>query len=116
MAVRWKALGRLKSGQMNQTEAKYAQYLSVLKREGRVIDWWFEGITLKLAEGLRYTPDFLVMNADCGLELHEVKGARAIFRDDAKAKVKMAAEKFPFTVRVVYPVKGRSNSWEVEDY
>lgn len=115
MAVRWKALGRMKSGQMNKTEAAYARTLEVSKREGGIIGYWFEGITLKLADGLRYTPDFLVMKSNSELELHEVKGSPAIFRDDAKAKVKMAAEKFPFPVKVVFPIKG-SSLWQVDEY
>lgn len=113
--MRWKALGRLKSGQMNKTEARYAQTLEQLKRDGKIKQYWFEGITMKLADGLRYTPDFLVLTDKDELEAHEVKGARAIFRDDAKAKVKTAAEYFPFRMKVIYPIKG-GIGWEVEDY
>lgn len=56
------------------------------------------------------------MRSDGSLELHEVKGARAIFRDDARVKVKMAAELFPFKVIVVYPKPKRTGGWEVEEF
>lgn len=112
--MRWKnqALGRLKTGEMNATEREYARVLE-LRRQAGQIDWFkFEGITFKLADDTRYTPDFAVLNADGTLEMHEVKGH---FVDDAKVKVKVAADMFP--VRFVVVKKRRKKDgggWEVE--
>lgn len=53
----------------------------------------FEGIKLKLADKTYYTPDFFLMRSDGTLECHEVKGH---WEDDARVKIKCAAEKFPF--------------------
>ena len=87
-------------GVMNKTEAAYE---ARLKDEPGVVEVRFEAITLKLADGVRYTPDFLVvrypLNADWDkqyllAELHEVKGGWV----DAKSRVKIkaAAHLFPW--------------------
>lgn len=87
------ALGRLKVGQMNKTETAYAQHLEVLLRAGQI--WWyrFEGVKLRLADNTFYTPDFAVMGQGGVLEMHEVKGH---WMDDARVKIKVAAEMYPF--------------------
>jgi hypothetical protein len=78
---------------MNKTEQKYAFELETRRTAGE-IEWYaFEAITLKLAADTRYTPDFVVMRHDAEMEFHEVKGH---WEDDAKVKIKVAAEKFPF--------------------
>jgi len=99
-------------GIMNKTEACYAAYLEQLKKAGDVAWYAFEGVRLRLAKQTTYTPDFIVMNADGTIECHEVKGAKAIFWDDAKVKVKVAAEMFPFNFKVVYPSKTDGWVWE----
>ena len=109
------AKGRLKAGDLNKTEEAYRQHLEILKRAGEIVWYRFEGIRLILAEGCSYTPDFAVMRPDGMIELHEVKGAKALFRDDARVKVKMAAELFPFKIIVVYP-KPRKMGWEMEEF
>jgi hypothetical protein len=106
------ALGRLQSGAMNKTEARYADYLEARCRVGEVAWFKFEGIKLKLADNTSLTPDFFVMLATRELEVHEVKGARRIYTDDAKAKTKIAAGMFPFTFRVVFPKDG--GGWDIE--
>lgn len=111
------ALGRLKAGTMNKTETAYAAHLDALQFAGHVLWYKFEGIKLRLADSTFYTPDFAVMQSDGQIELHEVKGARAIFQDDAKVKVKVAAEIYPFAFLVAYPVpKNRGGGWEIDRY
>jgi hypothetical protein len=108
------ALGRLKSGVMNRTEAAYAQVLEAQKQSGEVLWWEFEGLTFKLAEGSRYTPDFNVMLANGQMEMREVKGR---WMDDAKTKIKVAASKFPFLFRAVYSVpKKDGGGFRYEDF
>jgi hypothetical protein len=88
------ALGRLKAGQMNKTETAYAQHLELQKRAG-IIAWCkFEGIKLRLADNTFLTVDFAVMASDGVLEMHEVKGG--YWQDDSRAKVKIAADMYPF--------------------
>ena len=60
---------------------------------------------------------FAVMLDNGQIEIHEVKGARAIFADDAKVKVKVAAEQYPFPVVVAFPIpKSRGGGWEFDRY
>ncbi len=86
-----KPMLRQKSGQkLNKTEAAYLSHLrGVLPPESFVEP---HALTLLLANGLRYTPDFIVSDSS-GLWAYEVKGH---MRDDAAAKLKMAASKFTF--------------------
>ncbi len=81
------------SGQMNKAESRYAQELEIRKRKGEVLWYAFEAIKLRLADRTFYTPDFAVVFCDgeC-LEFHEVKGH---WEDDARVKIKVAAQQFP---------------------
>ena len=82
-----------KKNRMNKTETAYAEILEVRKREGEIKDYKFEEIILKLAPHTFYRPDFFVIFQD-HFEVHEVKGA--YIRDDAMAKFKIAADRYPF--------------------
>lgn len=93
-----RALGRLKPGERNRTEASYEQHLEWRKRAGEVAWYRFEGIKLRLADNTFLTPDFAVMLADGRLQLHEVKG---FWTDDARVKTKVAAEAYPLEFVIV---------------
>ena len=109
------ALGRLKAGQMNKTEAAYCQLLEMRKRAGEIAWYRFEGIKLRLADNCFLTMDFAVMLADGQLVMVDVKGSKAVFTDDAKVKVKVAADTYPFVFQVAYPrTKRDGGGWEVE--
>lgn len=86
------ALGRLKTGQMNATEAEYDVFLDARKHHGEVKWYRFEGMKFRLADNTFYTPDFAVMLTDGTLECHEVKGH---WQDDARVKIKVAASLYP---------------------
>lgn len=88
------AVGTLREPGMNNTEAEYAGMLEARRLRGEVVWWKYEAITLKLADGTRYTPDFAVMLADGTFEIHETKGG--FIREDGWLKVKVAASMFPF--------------------
>lgn len=108
------ALGRLKTGHMNKTEQAYAQHLSSQQHAG-LIQWHkFEGIKLRLADNTFYTPDFAVMSADGVMECHEVKG---FWQDDARAKIKVAADLYPFRfVAIKAKAKKDGGGWAVEEF
>lgn len=109
------AKGRLAKGTMNATETKYAAHLDQLRLAGDVLWWKFEAIKLQLAPDTTLTVDFVVLLADGTLEMHDVKGAKAIYADDAKVKMKVAASEFPFVFRVVFPVKkADGGGWNIE--
>jgi hypothetical protein len=85
---------RREPGVMNKLEAEYAEYLEARKKAGEILDYGFERITLKLAKRTSYTPDFDVLLPDGLLEFHETKG---FWEEDARIKIKVAAQTFPFT-------------------
>lgn len=111
------AKGRLRLGEMNKTETAYRDYLDQEKREGRVLEYWFESIKLKIANGsCWFTPDFMVLRPDGYVELHDVKGSPRIWSDDSKVKMKVCATAYPFGMYVVFP-KGRKkeNGWDIQE-
>lgn len=91
--ARMQALGRMKTGQMNKTEAAYAEHLEMRRRAGEIAWFKFEGIKLRLADNAFLTIDFPVMLITGELEMHEVKGH---WTDDARVKMKVAADVYPF--------------------
>lgn len=109
------ALGRMKAGTMNRTEEAYAAHLETRRYAGEIAWWKFEGIKLRLADNTFLTVDFALMLASGELELHDCKGSPAIFTDDARAKMKIAADMYPFQFFVVYPrAKKLGGGWNVE--
>ncbi len=88
---------------MNRTEAAYQAELELRRRVGEVASYGFEVLKFRLAKDTFYTPDFIVMLSDGKLEAHEVKG---FWRDDARAKIKIAAALFPLKFRTVTRSRG----------
>lgn len=86
-------------GRMNGIEAKYAEVLKERMRVGEIVWWAFESVTFRLGADCRYTPDFLIQMADGSLEIAETKG---YFRDDARVKVSVMKEKYPFPIWLIY--------------
>jgi len=108
------AKGRLKAGEMNDTENRYAAYLEQRKQAGEIAWYKFEGVKLRLADKAWYTVDFFVMLIDGTLEAHEVKGK---WEDDARLKIKVAQDLYPFRFIAAKPVPAsRGGGWEVEDF
>lgn len=110
--TRMQALGRLKAGSMNGTERAYAAHLEALRAGGAILWFKFEGLKLRLADNTFYTPDFAVLCADSALEMHEVKG---FWQDDARAKIKIAADLYPMRFLAVKRLpKKEGGGWETE--
>lgn len=108
------ALGRLKPGERNRAEAAYEAFLTSQKAVG-MIQWFrFEGVKLRLADNTFYTPDFAVMRADGQMEMHEVKG---FWQDDARVKIKIAADQYPFRfIAVTVRAKKDGGGWNIEEF
>jgi hypothetical protein len=108
------ALGRLKIGQKNKTEESYGQELELRKRAGEIAWYAFEAMKFRLADKTFYTPDYMVMLADGTLEAHEVKG---YWEDDARVKIKVAAEMFPIRfIAIQKRAKRDGDGWKIEDF
>ena len=89
---------------MNKTEAAYAEDLEMRRNLGLLAAWWFEALKFRLTDKTWYAPDFMVMQNDGALEIHEVKGH---VEDDAMVKIKVASEMFwQFPVYMVRRVDG----------
>lgn len=108
------ALGRLKTGQLNKTEEAYRRYLENRRIVGEVLWYRFEGIKLRLADNTFYSPDFAVMLRSGEMEMHEVKG---YWQDDARAKIKIAADQYPFRfIAVKVKAKKDGGGWSLEEF
>ncbi|HWT45738.1 MAG TPA: hypothetical protein VN085_07220 [Vicinamibacterales bacterium] len=95
---------------MNKTERLRAVDLDAMRRVGIIVAWWYERWTFKLANDCRFTPDFVIQKPDGALEVEEVKG---FWRDDARAKVRMFVEQYPFPVRAYSRTR---DGWDVETF
>ena len=104
------ALGRLKTGEMNKTEAAYEAHLAALQFAGEILWYKFEGLKFRLADNTFYTPDFAVMLASGALEAHEVKGQ---WLDDARVKIKVAASLYPLQF---IGVQKDGKGWKYENF
>lgn len=90
-------------------ERAYADRLTSLQRAGDIKRWRYEAITLVLADGVRYTPDFFVELWDGSTRFDEVKGKHTWER--AMVKLKAAATWFPnFQFNLVRIIGGRVES------
>ena len=112
---------------MNSVEKKYSETLFYRKVAGDIIDYMWEPFKLVLVHGVKgarnemsYKPDFLVVTPE-RFELHEVKiawkkGDKLVtgWQEDAKLKVKMAAEKFPWFKFVCVTLKGKK--WVYQEF
>ena len=107
------------SGYKSKLEARYAAHLEILVKTGEIRRWEYEPMSLKLAEGKRYRPDFLVvlpLGAEAKAELHEVKGKWTKNRRDGMTHLKWAAQRYGdvFTFRLIeWTGSGFSGSYVV---
>lgn len=79
----------------NKTELRFEQdYLKLWKLTGIIERYSFEAVTLKLAAGLRYTPDWRAVDPCSRIQFYEIKGGGPM-KDDAVSKLKSAATMYP---------------------
>jgi hypothetical protein len=103
--------GQVKEIFDSHTEEMYFTQLADDKRAGRIREFWFKPCRLKLAPGMYYEPDALVLGNDDQLTFHEIKGAKYVkatgeclpySRPLGMAKFKMAAAILPFAFTMVW--------------
>ncbi|MBE6441483.1 MAG: DUF1064 domain-containing protein [Desulfovibrio desulfuricans] len=98
---------------MNKLESRYAGRLEALRRAGKIVFWKFEAVALRLADRTTYNPDFYLMLPDGSVGFHETKG---FWRDDARAKIKVAAEQFPELFFVAVQWDSKAKAWKFERF
>jgi hypothetical protein len=74
---------------LNKTEAAFLESLEHTGHDTIHV----QAITLTLANGVRYTPDFVCTTTGGSVYAYEVKG---FMRDDAAVKIKVAAKEYPW--------------------
>lgn len=88
----------------SKLEAEYAQMLEAQVRAGGIRSWQYEGITIKLADHVRFTVDFNVVGNDGSLSMIETKG---FMREAARVRLLVAARMWPmFSWFLVRKVRG----------
>ena len=108
---------------MNKTEWAYADALEARRIAGEIQSWTLHGITITLAPGCRYTPDFLVVLPDGSREAIEIKACdangRVLAKDDSIVKLKTAAAdpryRYPW-IRWKLAGRHRDGSWVEKVY
>lgn len=112
------AIATMHRRDMNRTEERYAAHLRDRQMVGEIRWFFFEAIKLRLADNTFYTPDFLVVDNALALEAHEVKTewgtGRPGWQEDARVKIKVAAEIFP--LRFMAATYMRDGHWEFEEF
>lgn len=95
-----------KKDRMNKLERRFHDYLLAAKND--LVSIRYESLKLRLADKTWYTPDFFAL-MDVGPCLIEVKG---FWRDDARVKIKVAAELYPEFNFAAVQWKGGQWRWE----
>jgi len=100
---------------MNKLEREFFEVLKTAAGEHDLV--LPHGMTLEIANGCRYTPDFTHIATNEGahimaLSFYEVKGPR--FWDDAKVKIKVAARTYKFA-RFYLNYKTKDGLWHQEE-
>ena len=93
----------------SRLQASYAEELELRRIAGEIRLFREEAISLRLATRTWIRPDFLVWAPHGCLEFHEVKGH---WEDDARAKLKIAAELHAWASFVA--VTRRAGAWQFE--
>jgi hypothetical protein len=116
--VNIRAIATMHRREMNRAESKYAEYLRERLMVGEIRWWAFECWKFRLADDTYYTPDFIVVDNALRIEAHEVKAewstGKPGWQEDARIKIKVAAEQYP--IRFVAMTLMKDHSWHVEEF
>ena len=89
-------VARKRGREPNKTEAAYRA--EVLDRRPDVAAVRYEGLTFRMANGHRYTPDWVVVTKGGRIECHEVKGRYALHSQQrARLAFDQARVEFPWS-------------------
>lgn len=116
---KWAAINKAKAkarpGDLNKAEQARARVLETLRLAGEIQGWTSQAVSLSLAKGTHYRPDFLVIEADGTVVFEEVKGTRGWALDpQGRVKFKVAADRYPFFV-FRGCLRRTGGGWDVEE-
>lgn len=101
-------------GETSALELEYGEVLRLREHAGELAWVRHHPFGLRLADRTFYHPDYAVMRADGVLEVYEVKG---FWEEDARVKIKVAAEQFPFPfIAVTRRKRAEGGGWELERF
>lgn len=104
---------RQRSGsKLNKLEHEFLGYLEFNMRQH---SHYAQSLTFLLANGVRFTPDFISISKLTGMMIaHETKG---YMRDDAAVKIKVAASVFPLIKwnLVTKLGKRKGGGWQIDE-
>ncbi len=86
----------VKRHSMTTPEREMAAQLEMMRRNHEIESWKFEGVTFKLADGCRYTPDFFVVVSSLILRVRIIETKGPFIREDAMIKFRVAKEQNPW--------------------
>lgn len=95
---------------LNKTERAFKEWLEI-SGFAYLEKIHVQAITLRIANGCRYTPDFIVQSVRAGLVAYEVKG---FMRDDAAVKLKVAATAYQW-IKFNLVTRGKGGTWNVQE-
>lgn len=95
-----------KKPRQNKTELAFGLILESQKNRGEIVDYRFEGVTIRLADDCRYTPDFFIIVSLDPLKIRfaETKGKH--IWDDSKIKWRVAKEQNSWAEWELWQKKG----------
>ena len=101
------------TGGPNHTEQRYRQ--EFIDTRDDVLRCSFEGLTFRLENGHKYTPDWIVITRDLDIECHEVKGKRRHpSHNRAQLAWKQARIEHPGLI-FVWARLQKDNTWKFEN-
>ncbi len=104
----------VRSEKMNALESAFAVDVLGLQLAGKLIQWFeFEPVRLRLGGSAFYRPDFLVVDGVGQVIGYEVKGH---WREAARARIKIAASRFPWIRFIAVRRDRRSGQWNYESF
>lgn len=100
------------SGEPNKTELAYRR--EVLDRDPTIASIHYEGLTFRQANGHRYTPDYVTIDASGHVTCHEVKGSyRLGSYQRAKLAFDQAAVEFPWATWI-WAERSKDHGWTIK--
>ena len=94
----------------SRDEELFAGHLEQQRLSGHVFEWSYKAVKLRLGDGVWYTPDFRVINAEKTTIYYEIKG---FLREAARVRLRTAAEKHPARfIMVRLRPKKHGGGWE----